>query len=91
MSTGRNSFAFVPIIYNILPFQVVPHSINRRELWFLRGWEESSVLETNNIPALWLPSFEKLRGTRWRYKSNSIGSREMMMMMMMMRQALSNK
>jgi len=67
------TFILFPILNYIVPGQVLPLSEYRRKLGFLGRQKEAAVLETDDIPRLWIPPFKKLRMARTG-EHNSVGS-----------------
>jgi len=73
-TSSRFEGGFLPIVYNIVPLHIFSPTIYRRQLWFLRSEEESSMLEAYDVPFAQGLSFYKLRCSRRGNKANSIWS-----------------
>lgn len=63
---------FLPVVYNDVPFQIIPQTINGRKFGFLCGKQKSSMLETDNISFLKRLALDKFRCSRRSYKCYTI-------------------
>jgi len=52
-------FLFFPILYNIIPGEIVSKSIYGSKFWLLGGQQKSSVFESDNISWLGIPPLDK--------------------------------